>query len=105
MYILTPKAIELLKGRGKDKVKLRRKIAAVMGRGEEAVKSSLKKNMGKLIAEHYDGFNTLIDETNMDTKSLRQLSPEFEQHPSTKPLLKQMHTDETYDGNWYPDNN
>lgn len=68
MYVLTQKALDVLK---KDK-KIRKKVALTMGIGENAILMSMRNTKGRSIANNYDGFNMLIDETGMITKDLRE---------------------------------
>lgn len=67
MFILSEKAIEILKNNSK----LRFVIASEMGNGEEAVKRDIRTKNGKNIANHYGALNRLIDETGMTTHDLR----------------------------------
>lgn len=68
MYVLTQKALDVLK---KDK-KIRKKVALTMGIGENAILMSMRNTKGRSIANNYDGLNMLIDETGMITKDLRK---------------------------------
>jgi hypothetical protein len=69
MYQLSEKAIDALK---KDK-NVRRKVASVMGVGDEAIRIAIARYNGASIAKHYDGLNMLSDITGIQIKDLRVL--------------------------------
>ncbi len=71
MYQLTDKAKDFLL----TTPKARMKVAMRMGVTEQAILKSIKrKGNGSSIANNYDGFNQLIDESGLAAKELRIIS-------------------------------
>lgn len=80
MYILTPKAIEILK----TTPNLRMRVAMRMGNTEQAVISSLYKkgSNGRSIANNYDAINELIDSSGLTLDQIRETEPKTETTPA-----------------------
>lgn len=67
MYRLSDKAIEIIT----SNFHIKRKLAAAMGHGENAVVMDIRKTQGRNIAKNYDGMNKLADLTGIMINDLR----------------------------------